>query len=399
MPVLFQINDSDNDQILKDKLRKIFDHITKRLDSADKTTDIVERVITTSESGGGSSSLIAHASTHEDGGTDKISHDSLVDFVVNEHLPGIDEDDMVSDSDVHVPTQQSVKAYVDDAVTPGGSNTEIQFNDGGVFGGDTYLIWDKTNHKLSISPTHSYDYGDCIHIENLTINSANDYHGFVGIFKKTDGASDKDTYYIGGQFQMRISDSDKVHGPTWGLYIDAYLELGTIGAVGTNRNLCGIEVDFGTVSGSTVNGNVFGIYIDGENLGTVSGRKYDIWIEDNPPKIGLRNDTSEDIDGGRESYIDILGKQSGGEESILARIGVSHDGTGDDQKGDLIFYTNDGNDGDSPTERLRIDSTGAVTLSSIKSGADQASAGAAAGEIWKTASHATLPDNVLMIGV
>jgi hypothetical protein len=38
-------------------------------------------------------------------------------------------------------------------------------------------------------------------------------------------------------------------------------------------------------------------------------------------------------------------------------------------------------------------------IGTIKSGATQAAAGAAAGEIWKTASHATLPDNVLMIGV
>ena len=35
----------------------------------------------------------------------------------------------------------------------------------------------------------------------------------------------------------------------------------------------------------------------------------------------------------------------------------------------------------------------------ISSGSTQANAGAAANEIWKTAGHATLPDNVLMIGV
>ena len=40
-----------------------------------------------------------------------------------------------------------------------------------------------------------------------------------------------------------------------------------------------------------------------------------------------------------------------------------------------------------------------VFIPSIKSGATQAAAGAAAGEVWKTASHATLPDNVLLIGV
>jgi len=42
---------------------------------------------------------------------------------------------------------------------------------------------------------------------------------------------------------------------------------------------------------------------------------------------------------------------------------------------------------------------GGVKFPNIKSGATQAAAGAAATEIWKTASHATLPDNVLMIGV
>lgn len=50
-------------------------------------------------------------------------------------------------------------------------------------------------------------------------------------------------------------------------------------------------------------------------------------------------------------------------------------------------------------ERMRITSDGGVFMYSIKSGATQAAAGAAANEVWKTASHATLPDNVLMIGV
>jgi len=40
-----------------------------------------------------------------------------------------------------------------------------------------------------------------------------------------------------------------------------------------------------------------------------------------------------------------------------------------------------------------------LKISNIKSGATQAGAGAAANEVWKTASHASLPDNVLLIGV
>ena len=70
----------------------------------------------------------------------------------------------------------------------------------------------------------------------------------------------------------------------------------------------------------------------------------------------LHNRTHEDTDGGRESIVTFKGEQSGGEISTLAQIQASHDGTGDDQKSDLIFKTNDGSDGASPTEAARIDS-------------------------------------------
>lgn len=43
---------------------------------------------------------------------------------------------------------------------------------------------------------------------------------------------------------------------------------------------------------------------------------------------------------------------------------------------------------------------GPITCDSpIKSGATQAAAGAAAGELWITSGHASLPDNVVMLGV
>ena len=80
--------------------------------------------------------------------------------------------------------------------------------------------------------------------------------------------------------------------------------------------------------------------------------------------LTLKNDTEEDTDGGRESTVIFQGEQSGGEITTLAEIEASHDGTADDQKGDLIFRTNDGNDGTSPTERLRINSGGDMLFSS-----------------------------------
>lgn len=51
------------------------------------------------------------------------------------------------------------------------------------------------------------------------------------------------------------------------------------------------------------------------------------------------------------------------------------------------------------TSKFNVANDGGVFVPAIKSGATQGGAGAAAGELWKTASHATLPDNVVMIGV
>jgi len=76
--------------------------------------------------------------------------------------------------------------------------------------------------------------------------------------------------------------------------------------------------------------------------------------------ITTLNTTQSDGDGQRYSYLHFRGKQSGGEESSLARIGAMHDGTSDDQKGRIVFSTNDGNDGNSPTERMRIRQDGLI---------------------------------------
>ena len=83
----------------------------------------------------------------------------------------------------------------------------------------------------------------------------------------------------------------------------------------------------------------------------------DITATDSTPELILLNDTHEDTDGGREGKITFKGEQSGGEVTVLAQIQSGHDGTSDDEKGDLIFKTNDGSDGASPTEAMRIDSS------------------------------------------
>jgi len=84
--------------------------------------------------------------------------------------------------------------------------------------------------------------------------------------------------------------------------------------------------------------------------------------------ITMLNTTEEDSDGGRVNKIIFKGEQSGGEESVLGEIQVSHDGTADDQKADLIFKTNDGSDGASPTEAMRIDSEQNIIIGDASKG-------------------------------
>ena len=99
-------------------------------------------------------------------------------------------------------------------------------------------------------------------------------------------------------------------------------------------------------------------------VNTTLGSVQDLTATDASPEVTLINSTHEDTDGGREGKVIFKGQQSGGEESTLAEIQASHDGTADDEKGDLIFKTNDGSDGASPTERVRIDSEGNLGLGS-----------------------------------
>ena len=98
------------------------------------------------------------------------------------------------------------------------------------------------------------------------------------------------------------------------------------------------------------------------SVGATLANIQDVTATDTSPEVTLVNNTHEDTDGGREGKVIFKGQQSGGEESTLAEIQASHDGTADDEKGDLIFRTNDGSDGASPTERMRIDSDGNIGI-------------------------------------
>jgi hypothetical protein len=78
-------------------------------------------------------------------------------------------------------------------------------------------------------------------------------------------------------------------------------------------------------------------------------------LEGSAPYLTLKNDTSENSDGGCESRIIFEDHAN----VSLARIQGSHDGSSDDTKGDLVFSTHDGT---SLTEALRLDSSQKATF-------------------------------------
>ena len=81
--------------------------------------------------------------------------------------------------------------------------------------------------------------------------------------------------------------------------------------------------------------------------------------------LTLHNTSTEDTEGSRETRIIFDGTRSGTEVSTLAQIQASHDGTGDDDRGDLIFSVNDDT---ALTERLRIHSNGRSEVTAAFSG-------------------------------
>ena len=97
------------------------------------------------------------------------------------------------------------------------------------------------------------------------------------------------------------------------------------------------------------------LIIDNQNRGSAAAEITDALIygvfNATPASQSLRfnvgtttwhNAAHSDADGGRASIFNFKGQQSGGEETTLARIEVSHDGTGDDQLAKMVLGVNTG---------------------------------------------------------
>lgn len=80
------------------------------------------------------------------------------------------------------------KAYVDDNIIPAGNNTEIQYNDGGAFAGDSTLTFNKTTKELKSQKIITEASGDVTR-EILRTNVAKFIDGI--------DASDSNAYKLG----------------------------------------------------------------------------------------------------------------------------------------------------------------------------------------------------------
>jgi len=104
------------------------------------------------------------------------------------------------------------------------------------------------------------------------------------------------------------------------------------------------------------------------------------------PLLELNNGDSEDNDTGRESTLRFTGKRSGGEATTNAQISGHHDGSADDNKGMILFSTNDGSNN---SEKMRIKADGKVGIG-ISAPVNKLHVGGADGESYiKFTSDAT----------
>tara|TARA_Y100001938_G_scaffold124410_1_gene174408 strand:+ start:1221 stop:2180 length:960 start_codon:yes stop_codon:yes gene_type:complete len=95
---------------------------------------------------------------------------------------------------------------------------------------------------------------------------------------------------------------------------------------------------------------------------TYDGSKLVIAGTNSTNYLYLKNTSASDGSGARWNSIRFQGTQSGGEVSDLVQLQANHDGTADDEKGAFQVLVNDGNDGDSLQERLRVQSDGNVKI-------------------------------------
>jgi hypothetical protein len=106
----------------------------------------------------------------DDGGVSKtVTWDADVDKW--KHSAGtfdFDDDDIVTTGDVTCNVLNYTTLNPPVSISPGGSDTQIQYNNAGSFGGIASFVWDGSNVKILADNTEFYSSGDDVHLHNVT---------------------------------------------------------------------------------------------------------------------------------------------------------------------------------------------------------------------------------------
>ena len=259
------------------------------------------------------------------------------------------------------------------SIQAAGSDGQIQYNNGGIFGG-SHFYFDDTNDSGYFQPT----------VDSTTAFQILDADGGTPIFN-VDSTNERvgiGTNSPDSLLEIVTTDvSDNytlAHFNGNDMYGNNDIHIGAIGSDAAIWFCSNASLRFRTNGNRSLefsaevdnNSDIIFRAWDNIQFQKYGGTNLVYWEINETPALYqfrngnliLRNTTHEDVDNGRESWLSWWGEQSGGETTTLARIEASHDGAADDQKGQIKFYTNDGSDDDSPTLRMTIDSTGATDV-------------------------------------
>lgn len=181
--------------------------------------------------------------------------------------------------------------------TPGGSTTQIQYNDAGIFGADANYTWDKTNKRLkigagtkdadlSIISSRPFADGGNIYIES------SDVAGAAIVMNTTNGSGRKYIWLNRNTGKMCLYD----YGVSMDVAQFDSTAYDTISIKGTNTAGTGITLQSQTAGGdnwlflSTGSGGIFGA----GHLGIFAGGIYRMIIKNGTGQIGINTTSIDD---------------------------------------------------------------------------------------------------------
>jgi len=174
-----------------------------------------------------------------------------------------------------------------------------------------------------------------------------------------------DATFDGGDITLANDGTIGIGGARW-LFDNANSDISTVASVGIGKTTPDAKLDIlgdAIVSGYfKVDSNT--LFIDSTNdmigIGTDDPNGV-IHVKTTLPILKMQNTNETDSETDGDVKLQGIRAQSGGEVSVMGEICFSHDGTGDNSLGEIIFKVQDDNTADGLETALIIDSTGIIS--------------------------------------